>query len=122
MEEAVKALDHVALWPASETEWVANCPVCASPGRETLHTGLVDKAFGVAPGQWTLVRCLRCTACYLQSRPTPDSIGRAYSAYYTHAQASVPASGPVGGFRRLRRALGNGYLNERYGTDRSPSS
>ena len=41
-------------WPADELERVPACPVCSGMARELLQQDLVDNAFFVAPGRWTL--------------------------------------------------------------------
>jgi len=43
-----------------------------------------DPLYG-APGRWCLWRCMACGAAYLDPRPAPHAIGRAYPRnYYTH--------------------------------------
>ena len=110
-------------WPASELESVSACPVCGSAARTVLHEGLIDNVFFVAPGKWTLHRCAQCSSAYLNSRPTPESIGKAYGTYYTHVAGSskAPNFAELGFVRKLRRMMSNGYLNYRYGTQRLPA-
>jgi len=84
---------------------------------EPLHHGLTDDAFCVAPGRWQMWRCLRCRAGYLSPRPTPSSIMRAYSTYYTHSSTA-----PFAPARDWRARLENGYINARYGGRKTPSS
>lgn len=109
-------------WPVSELERVFICPVCESAAREVLHEGLIDNVFFVAHGLWKMHRCTACQSAYLDPRPTPASIGKAYSTYHTHA-AEVPREDAkqLGGFRRWRRMLANGYTNYRYGTAHQPA-
>jgi 2-polyprenyl-3-methyl-5-hydroxy-6-metoxy-1,4-benzoquinol methylase len=78
-----------------------------------MHAGLVDHAFGVAPGRWTLVRCSACRSAWLDPRPSRASIGLAYSGYYTHRPVSEQGGGPLS---RLRRAVAAEYANRRIGT------
>jgi len=66
--------------------------------------------------------CAGCGAAYLDPRPTPASIGRAYASYYTHAGANDTDTTPTGRIGKLRRALTNGYLNRRYGGRLQPAS
>jgi SAM-dependent methyltransferase len=80
---------------------------------------LWDKVFFAAPGRWTLWRCDLCRSAFLDPRPNRDTIGLAYSRYYTHATTEQPA--PATAFQRLRSALGNGYRNARYGTRVKPA-
>ncbi len=104
-------------WPPNGLETVAHCPICGETGREVLHDGLEDRIFFSAPGSWTLHRCARCGAAYLDPRPNRATIDRAYSSYYTHRE-SLPAL--EGG--DLRAAVRNGYLNHRYGYELTPAS
>lgn len=110
-------------WPREGLESITNCPLCGSSEREVLHSGLVDNVFHVAPGAWTLQRCLGCQSAYLDPRPTEKSIHLAYTKYYTHTTPNVCEKYEVlSPWRRLRRSLANGYCNRRYGTKYYPSS
>ena len=112
-------------WPTAELESGLSCPACTNPERKILLRGLIDNVFFVAPGEWTLYRCTQCSSAYLDPRPTFESIGRAYTNYYTHDAVAPSTAVPfekLGILRRLRRKLSNGYLNHRYGTKRQPSS
>jgi 2-polyprenyl-3-methyl-5-hydroxy-6-metoxy-1,4-benzoquinol methylase len=101
-------------WRPEGLERVAACPVCDAAERRELHAGLTDRVFGTAPGVWTLWSCAGCRSAYLDPRPTPDTIARAYEgSYYTHADAP----GPLGAAARARRALANGHLDARWGYD-----
>ena len=40
--------------PARGLEDLGRCPVCGVAERVTLHEGLTDRAFGVAPGRWSM--------------------------------------------------------------------
>lgn len=113
----------LAPWPENELESVPACPVCGSAERAVLHEKLIDNVFFVAPGKWTLHRCIQCSSAYLDPRPSPESIGKAYGTYYTHTIGSGQYDvGRLALFRRFRRMLANGYLNHRYGTTRQPAS
>lgn len=69
-----------------------SCLLCGSPG-VVLYTGLKDRLFG-APGSWNLKRCPdpACGLGWLDPMPAEEEIGKAYRAYYTHREDSVPAS------------------------------
>lgn len=101
-------------WPAADLEAVSQCPVCGEARRSLLHNGLVDRVFGVADGVWCLYRCARCESAYLDPRPTPESMGRAYAGYYTHDSEDHPIVSCRGWLRRLAHDLINGYQNSRY--------
>lgn len=109
-------------WPADSLERVAACPVCRSLERELLFEGLEDRIFFCAPGRWTMCRCLVCGSGYLDPRPTPDTIGLAYQQYYTHHECAPAPASELGLFRRVRRALANGYKNRRFGVNLAPAS
>lgn len=109
-------------WPVEDTESVAACPICGDMQRRLLHEGVEDQVFHCAPGRWNLHTCTACGVAYLDPRPTPDSIGRAYASYYTHADAHDKDIGPLKGVAKLRRSITNGYLNRRYGGRFQPAS
>jgi 2-polyprenyl-3-methyl-5-hydroxy-6-metoxy-1,4-benzoquinol methylase len=107
-------------WPASELEPVNACPVCGSEKRELLHTGLTDRVFFCAPGEWAMYRCSVCESGYLDPRPTGNSIGLAYQRYFTHDEIVDFRS--LSFSRKVRRTLANGYRNWRYGTKCRPAT
>ncbi len=104
-------------WPVQDLEAVPACPACGSGLRDLLYDDLADLVFFCAPGKWQFYKCKDCGSAYLDPRPTPETIGRAYAYYYTHSRESFAG---MGVFRRLRRALINGYQNRKYGTTESP--
>ncbi len=75
-------------WPAADLEDVLACPYCGGQQRSLALEGVEDWAFGSAPGRWNFWDCHDCHALYLHPRPTPESIGRAYTHYYTHGGTS----------------------------------
>jgi SAM-dependent methyltransferase len=99
-------------WPEQDLEWLGKCPACGSAPRSELFGSLRDLAFQVAPGTWTMWRCLTCDAAYLDPRPSEDSIGRAYQNYYTHTQPCSAISERRARVK-IRRQLG--YYNAHYG-------
>lgn len=109
-------------WPADDIEAVPSCPICGAKRRLTLHTGVEDGVFHCAPGQWDLHTCMGCRVAYLDPRPTPASIGRAYASYYTHAGKNNSDTSPTGLVGKLRRSFRKGYLNRRYGAQFQPAS
>lgn len=108
-------------WPTADLEAVGQCPICGSPRRDLLHKSLQDRVFYCAPGSWDLFRCINCGSAYLDPRPTPDSIVRAYENYYTHGGNWRTPSQDLPPLRRVLRALSNGYFNYRFGTEFQPS-
>lgn len=110
-------------WPAEDLETVDHCPVCGETSRAMLHADLVDNAFRAAPGKWALWSCAKCRSAYLDPRPNPSTIHRAYANYYTHqAAAGKDDYAALSPLRKLRRRLVNGYTNWRYGTQALPFS
>lgn len=113
--------DGLEEWPLGGLERVARCPACNSGDREVLYSGLTDRVFFCAPGEWTLHRCQNCGCGYIDPRPTPASISLAYSSYYTHGSTSLETDNPTR-LGLIRRALGNGYRNWRFGTTFKPEN
>ena len=109
-------------WPADGLERVAQCPVCGSRERHPLYSRLTDRIFRCAPGHWDLYQCEGCRSAYLDPRPTPATIGIAYSTYFTHKITSKDDLDGLFWARRVRRTLANGYRNHRFGTNHQPSS
>jgi SAM-dependent methyltransferase len=107
-------------WPRDGLEAVERCPSCGSSERRILHADLTDRTYMFAPGRWKLFRCARCSCAYLDPRPTEHAIHLAYGDYYEGA--ALPAAGEQTGWRRLRRAVRNGYLNSRYGYHLAPDT
>lgn len=91
-------------WPEADLEHLGRCPCCASLERVKLLDGLRDFAFGAAPGDWTMWRCSDCRCGYLDPRPTPASIGRAYENYFTHTEDNGPKVNPTPKFKALTLA------------------
>ena len=109
-------------WPAEGLESVAACPVCASQHRRVLYTGLRDRIFFCAPGEWTLHECTGCGSAYLDPRPTPETIHLAYQTYYTHQETKRLPMQKLHGLSRVQRLMANGYRNWRFGTAFEPAS
>lgn len=109
-------------WPDDGIERVAACPLCSATQRRSLYTGLRDKVFGVAQGEWNLWSCSGCGCAYLDARPNEATISLAYLDYYTHRAGSgrVPYT-QLGWLRRCLRQLNHGYVNWRYGRNESPA-
>lgn len=117
---SIEAVD-LAVWPQVDLETVEHCPVCDSRERTLLHQGLTDRVFFCAAGAWDLFRCSDCGSAYLDPRPTPASVGRAYAHYYTHDGQWRERPEQLSSLKRLLRALSNGYLNHRFGTHFVPA-
>ena len=110
-------------WPEDELESVVGCPICGDPHCRLLYEDLTDRVHYSAPGAWKMHQCDNCGSAYLNPRPVPASIWRAYISYYTHrstAQALDPEN--LGARQRLRRVLRNGYVNSLYGTSLRPAT
>lgn len=106
-------------WPGDDLEYLGSCPLCGSDQRSVLYEGLQDRVFFCAPGSWTMHCCDGCGCAYLDPRPTPESIKRAYEQYYTHEiKAPKWSANPL---KLTKRAVRNGYLNRKWGASLSPS-
>lgn len=98
-------------WPLAGLEFVPACPLCGASERVLAHAGLRDYFFESAPGEWLLYQCKQCESGYLDPRPNRETIGLAYSRYYTHQ----PYSSTSTGLRRVWHALRNDYLQAAFG-------
>ena len=89
-----------------------SCPLCGFYG-EFIYLGLTDRIFG-APGCWNLRKCKGsdCGVIWMDPRPAPEDLEKAYAAYYTHQSS---ASGIQS--NRLYQWLLQGYLAGRFGYD-----
>jgi len=97
--------------------------VCgARTGQALLYRGLRDKVYPSTPGAWDFYRCGECGSGYFNPRPTPEAVGRLYEAYYTHAHTDAPDYAQLSLLGKLRRILGNGYRNSRFGMQERPAS
>lgn len=109
-------------WHQGELEECGACPACGRRSARPLHTDLSDRTFRSAPGTWTIWRCEGCGAGYLNPRPTPAAITRAYESYYTHSDSSEWWIGNQPTLiRRVAMRLVHGRLNSRLGYDRQPA-
>lgn len=70
------------------TETQSVCYLCGKQGM-LFYRNLVDCLFG-APGEWTFRKCPDpdCALIWLDPRPTPTDVGKAYRNYYTHGQTN----------------------------------
>jgi len=108
-------VEKSADWPEQDLEYINKCPACGAPQSELFIYGLEDFTYRVAPGVWTLRRCVECQAAYLDPRPTESSIGRAYGNYYTHNANMIPPKPLNWSGQGLKGRLKRGYLNRRFG-------
>jgi 2-polyprenyl-3-methyl-5-hydroxy-6-metoxy-1,4-benzoquinol methylase len=114
--------DHIINqpWPEADLEYLGSCPLCGSVQRTLLYEGLRDRVFYCAPGSWTLHRCSGCYSAYLDPRPIPESMDRAYELYYTHE--TEDREEPENLLKRIKQVVKNGYLNRKWKTALSPAS
>lgn len=112
VDSKVEVLDE---WAAVDLEDVCTCPVCHSSEVSLLHDAVEDWAFHSAPGRWRYWQCGICQSLYLNPRPTPGSIERAYAAYYTHA-----GPGSSLGIKGLKLRWKNERLSARFGRNIEP--
>ena len=86
-----------------------------------MHGDLTDQLFG-APGRWTLWQCPGCGAAWLDPRPDPASISRAYSRYLTHSvsEAAIRLARP-GILQGIKLQATHAILNHELGYRLNPS-
>jgi len=106
-----------ARWPG-HLEYLGFCPVCSSPERSVLYDKLRDQVFFCAQGLWTLWQCLACECLYLDPRPSLQSIGLAYSSYFTHDPDPKAGKGSL--VNSLKMGIRNGYYKKVYGFQEDP--
>lgn len=116
-------------WPENGLERVEVWPVCQGTNRRVLIENLTDKIFGCSIGQRTMFQSQDCRLGYLDPRPTPETIGRAYETYYAHeapSQQPISADNSQARYRcaaaRTARFFVNGFRNRRYGSKYPDSS
>ena len=107
-------------WPTADLEAVTQCPFCGNRERTPLHRGLTDSLFHNAEGKWNQYQCQSCKAAYLDPRPTPESIGKAYATYFTHNDAAH--STPNSGLRRWLHTERNSWRNRHWHMALEPQS
>jgi len=108
-------------WPREALEKVEKCPVCGCKNRTLLYDRLTDLVYRRALGVWCLYQCDACTAAYLDPRPSPATIGQAYAEFYTHPFTATDGA-PESPLKVIKRALRNGYINHRLGTNLRPAT
>ncbi len=88
------------------------CPICGGNGT-IIYTELSDKMFA-APGLWRMRKCRNenCGTLWLDPKPSPHDIGKAYRYYYTHSDDFVPRETAL---RHLVREARGEFLRCRYG-------
>lgn len=99
------------------TEDVPHCPLCGNDSRRVLYTGLKDRLFG-ALGEWNLKECCRCGLVFLDPRPIPAHLKKAYANYHTHLVSdsfNVHKSRKASLLRCIYREAKNSYLHRRWG-------
>jgi 2-polyprenyl-3-methyl-5-hydroxy-6-metoxy-1,4-benzoquinol methylase len=94
-------------------EDVAQCPFCGARERTLAYADVKDWAFGCAPGHWNYWNCDHCRSLYLHPRPNPQTIGSAYSHYYTHAAGT-------GGLATIKQRVRNEYWSQTWHTSLQP--
>lgn len=109
-------------WRVEDLERVDACPVCGEAERETLHSALHDQVFAITGGKWDLYRCVACAAAFLDPRPAPHALPRAYGdGYYTHGGHSTERLGHSAA-ATLRIQARHAYVNRRFGYSLRPAS
>ena len=105
-------------WPENGLEYLGKCPLCGSDERSVIYEGLCDRVYSCVPGVWTLHSCSGCACVYLDPRPTPDTIGKAYEKYFTHENKDLKVSLR----ERFKDLVVNGYVKRKREAPLSPAS
>ena len=100
-------------WSEKDCENIDSCPVCAEKQRDLLHAHVRDYLFST-PGNWRMYSCSGCGSAYLDPRPGPASIGRAYTKYLTHELNDDTKAKRPGLLKWIKRAIERAYRNKRY--------
>jgi len=108
-------------WDPEALETQAVCPVCRGSERSLLHRDLEDRLY-LVPGLWCLWSCASCGSAWLDPRPGPEGIARAYVRYQTH----TPPDGATrivrhGPFRSFKEQRARGFLNDTLGHRLAPA-
>ncbi len=106
------------MWKQYELEYLDNCPVCGSPGHTVRFSGIEDRTTDT-PGQWSYCQCKDCGVFYMDTRPTEETIVRAYDNYFTHTLVEVRPR--AGWLDQMALRIRNDYLKWRYGHDNEPA-
>jgi SAM-dependent methyltransferase len=98
-----------------DTEPAPSCPACGGDG-VTHYTALRDYIFG-APGEWSMRLCqsAACQTLWLDPRPRPSEVIKAYRNYYTHSPASLERPPTGSGLRAVYHRIRDAYLEFAYG-------
>jgi 2-polyprenyl-3-methyl-5-hydroxy-6-metoxy-1,4-benzoquinol methylase len=113
-------------WQSDEIETIDSCPICNATDKSLLHADIPDDVCKGNPGTWSLWRCGKCAAAYLNPRPKAQSIGKAYSFYYTHQADPISEKNQSESLKMiirkkvdLRRRISDDMLFREFGMDRS---
>lgn len=107
-------------WPLCDLEHLICCPICHSKEFNVIYKNLADRVFYSAPGLWSICSCSSCGVYFLNSRPSEQSISRAYSKYYTHSVPNRLSCDDISFVRKFVRSLANSYRNKRFGSILQP--
>ena len=105
-------------WSRGKLQEISKCPACGSGERLARIYRRQDDSVSM-PDIWEMATCASCGSIYLDPRPDDESLPRVYDTYLTHARAEEVQADK--GFLGFVWRLINGYLNSRFGLDRSPS-
>ena len=97
-------------WDASELESTSNCKICGG----SLKARFSDLG-AHAHGPWTLLTCTGCTASWLNPRPTPAAISKAYEPDYPPYGQRLGRPIPRSARARLSRVVTDSHLAATYG-------
>lgn len=74
-----------------------------------------DVVFRAVEGAWDMQRCDNCGSGFLNPRPTPDSIGRAYENYFTHQERAENKTKNISFKSKISNLIRSSYIGKHYG-------
>jgi 2-polyprenyl-3-methyl-5-hydroxy-6-metoxy-1,4-benzoquinol methylase len=95
------------------TEAVSACLICGEKERSTIYENLEDSLFG-SPGKWSLKQCINCGLVFLDPRPTPEDIGKAYTNSYAGRKKNKNLH-QLNFKAKIKSAIKTGFFANAYG-------
>ena len=95
------------------TESLDACPLCGGRDSSVFHRSLRD-VLHEAPGEWNFLSCGECGVVFLNPRPVPPDMHKAYTELYANRK-SVAVASSRGRFRKAKDYVRSGYYAFKHG-------